>query len=161
MDSYIIDGFLKVAQEGMDEDARSVLTNYLVTLRALYLLHQQNHWDAKLYGDHLLYQRIYEGVQEMADEAAERAIGLCGEIEFDGKESEVAKEFAPEEKSARGLAESSLKAEEAFQDIAKETYDKLTDKDMMTLGLDDMIMGHASQSEVHMYLLKQIIKGHE
>ncbi|NJO18663.1 MAG: hypothetical protein HC877_23935 [Thioploca sp.] len=57
-----------------------LLSLYLVFLRALYNLHQNNHWEAEDYGHHLLFQRIYESVKEMVDEAAEKIVGLFGKI---------------------------------------------------------------------------------
>lgn len=153
--------FGKKAQIAMDEESCKLLSMYVAFTKALYLIHQQNHWEAKNYGDHLLFQRLYEDAQEMADDAAERAMGLCGEVEFNGQEIIIAEKFISKEKTLQRLIGSSLAIEKAFQVIAKKTYDTLKEKDMMTLGLDDLIMGQASDSEVHLYLLQQALKGHE
>lgn len=152
--------FGKSAQVAMSEEACKLLSLYVAFTRALYLLHQQNHWEAMSYDDHLLFQRLYEDAQEIADDAAERVMGLCGKIEFDGKESVIVQKFLPKEKTLHGLIESSLGIEKAFQAICKKVYDFLKDKEMMTLGLDDLIMGQASDSEVHLYLLQQALKGY-
>lgn len=156
----LLDGFFgtKVAAESMDDEACKILSAYVAFTRALYLTHQQNHWDAQAYGDHLLFQRLYEGAQEMADDAAERVKGLCGEVIFEGEEA-ITKKFEPHVKTMSSLLESSLAIEKAFQDVCQNTYDALKEKDMMTLGLDDLLMSQASQSEVHIYLLHQALKG--
>lgn len=155
-----IDGLLgtKVAADLMDNEAKKILSGYVAFTRALYLLHQQNHWKAQAYGDHLLFQRLYEDAQELADDAAERVMGLCGDAIFEGEEA-IAKKFEARVPTLSSLLESSLEAEKAFQDVAQNTYDALKQKDMITLGLDDLIMSQASQGEVHIYLLKQALRG--
>jgi DNA-binding ferritin-like protein len=156
----LLDGFFgtKVAAESMDDEACKILSAYVAFTRALYLAHQQNHWDAQAYGDHLLFQRLYEGAQELADDAAERVKGLCGDVIFEGEEA-ITKKFEPSIKTLSSLLESSLEIERAFQDVCQNTYDAMKKKDMMTLGLDDLLMSQASQGEVHIYLLQQALKG--
>jgi DNA-binding ferritin-like protein len=161
---YFIDGFLaaagvKTAQTEMDEGACKLLSAYVAFTRAMALLHQQNHWITQDYGDHLLFERLYEETQDLMDGAAERVMGLCGRIEFEGAESVIAQRFAADEPSLTACLESSLAIEKAFQEVCKKTYNTLKEKDMITLGLDDMIMGHASDGEGHIYLLQQALKG--
>lgn len=156
----LIDGFLgtKVAAEQMDEEACKILSAYVAFTRALYMLHQQNHWLAQAYDGHLLFQRLYEDAQGLADDAAERTMGLCGDVVFEGAEA-IAKKFEARVQTISSLLESSLEIENAFQDVSQNTYNALKEKDMLTLGLDDLIMSQASQGEVHIYLLQQAIKG--
>ena len=157
----LLDGLfgVKTAQDAMDDEACELLSAYVAFVRALYLIHQQNHWDAKTYGNHLLFQRLYEEATEMADDAAERAVGLCGELKLDGTEDIIVKKFTTQNKSNAALIQSSLEAEQAFQAAAKKTYETLKEKNMITLGLDDLIMSQAGQGEVHLYLLQQAAKG--
>ena len=156
----LIDGLLgtKIAADNMDEEACKILSAYVAFTRALYILHQQNHWQAQSYGDHLLFQRLYEDSQTLADDAAERVMGLCGEVVFEGEES-IAKKFEPKIPTLTSLLEASLEIENAFQDVTQNTYDALKAKDMLTLGLDDLIMSQAAMGEVHIYLLQQALKG--
>ena len=158
---YIIAGFLKIAQAetSMDEEACKLLSSYVAFTRALYLLHQQNHWSAQNYGDHLLFQRLYEEAEGLADDAAERAIGLCGKLMMEGAEAIIVQKFAPEEDNVHNCLMSSLEIEKAFQEMCKKTYDSLKNNDMMTLGLDDMLMEQASKGETHIYLLQQALRG--
>src|SRR5271165_2289461 len=54
---------------------------YVATLKALAMIHQHNHWTIKgvaFYGDHLLFERIYNDTLKNLDEAAEKFIGLFG-----------------------------------------------------------------------------------
>jgi DNA-binding ferritin-like protein len=156
----LIDGLLgtKIAADNMDEEACKILSAYVAFTRAIYILHQQNHWQAQSYGDHLLFQRLYEDSQTLADDAAERVMGLCGEVVFEGEES-IAKKFEPKIPTLTSLLEASLEIENAFQDVTQNTYDALKAKDMLTLGLDDLIMSQAAMGEVHIYLLQQALKG--
>jgi DNA-binding ferritin-like protein len=160
LSNSLLDGFLgtKVAAESMDDESKKILSAYVAFARALYLLHQQNHWNAQAYGDHLLFQRLYEDAQTIADDSAERVIGLCGEAIFEGEEA-IVKKFEARIPTLSSLLESSLEIEKAFQEVAQNTYDVLKQKDSMTLGLDDMIMSQAAQGEVHIYLLQQALKG--
>ena len=154
----ILDKLFVSAAPEFDEEACKLLSTYVAFLRVMYLVHQKNHWDALRYGDHLLFQRIYEDVGTLADDAAERVIGLCGklaDVPMDG----FIKEFSHKEDTLTSTLESSLSIEKAFLDLNKKTYEALKEKNMMTLGLDDMIMAQASESEVHVYLLQQALKG--
>jgi DNA-binding ferritin-like protein len=145
----------------MDEKAHHLLSVYVAFTRALYSLHQQNHWASVNYGDHLLFQRLYEESLELVDDAAERTIGLCGSLLLEGSEASIVKKYAPKEKSLVELIKSSLAIEEAFQVICKKVYNIIKEKEMMTLGLDDLIMSQADIGETHIYLLRQSLKGHQ
>lgn len=147
---------LKIAND-TDEEVNSLMSQYVAITKALYLLHQQNHWDAISHGNHLLFERLYEEVLEISDETAERVIGLCGDVKFGGFE-EIALKFMPQEKTNDSLLKSSLALEEAYQQFSKKLYDTLKEKDFITLGLDDLIMGNASEGENRIYLLKQALK---
>jgi DNA-binding ferritin-like protein len=135
----------------MVSSAVEKMSLYVVFLKALYLIHEMNHWKVKQnYGNHLMFQRLFEGVQEMVDEAAEKTIGVYGDLVSQDHVDELTKFFNPD-----GDIESSLKAEKAFQTFATNLYNDLKESGELTLGVDDMIMGHVSSSEVNTYLLQQ------
>lgn len=159
MDYSYVDYFVKQATASMDKEACKLLSLYLAFVRALYILHQQNHWLAVQYGDHLLFQRLYEETQEAVDEAAEKTLGLCNTIILNCQEFDIVKKFFVKAVSRKSLMESSLKAEEAFIEFANKLTEHLKNKDQMTLGLEDMIPSHVNMSESHIYLLQQSLKG--
>lgn len=100
----------------------------------------------------------------MGDEAAEKTIGLFDDLTKQEKVSLVAAQFKPEKFEDQGkmrFAASSLAAEKAFQKYNEFAYKAIKDMGELTLGLDDLIMEQASKSEVHAYLLKQILKSGE
>lgn len=129
-----------------------LMSLYVAYLRALYQIHQNNHWKTKgNYGNHLLFQRLYEAVQEMADGAAEKTIGVFGDLNVSPEKiAEITEKFSTEDPVV-----SSLKAEKGFQALSTMVYDELEKADLLTLGIDDMIMSNANTSETHCYLLQQ------
>ncbi len=133
-------------------DPVKLMSRYTLALRALYLIHQENHWKTKGYDRHLLFQRIYEGVGESADEAAEKTVGIYGDLV---DQEDIAGMIASLATETEDLVERSLEAEEKFQELAANTYTALKDADAITMGVDDMIMAQISKSEVHTYLLGQ------
>lgn len=130
---------------------------YLANLRGLYLIHQNHHWvtsGANFYGNHLLFQRIYESAQKNADQAAEKFIGLYGSKAINIKE-QLALITECVEKYADGdqLVQTSLAAEKDFLTSSEEFYEEF--KEEMSLGLDDLILSIANDREEAVYLLQQ------
>ena len=138
-----------------------LMSLYVTFLRALYLLHQQNHFKTPGYAEHLLFQRIYEGVSEAVDEAAEKTMGVFGDLTKMDKVSLLAAQFESTDSSALACLKSSLAAEIAMGKFTEKVYNTLKETGAITLGLDDMLMSQHSGGEVRVYLLQQTIKNHE
>jgi len=136
---------------------------YVAILRGLYLLHQNHHWiseGSNFYGNHLLFQRIYEAAQADADLAAEKFIGLFGIDSLKAKEQGILiAKFLNKYSQSENLVKSSLDAEKEFLQFSKELYDTYKSNESMTLGLDDMLMAIASKREESVYLLQQVLGG--
>lgn len=135
---------------------------YVAFLRALYMVHQNNHWDINgnnAYGNHLLFQRIYEGTEELLDEAAEKCIGVYGSLDKIDPQQFVKKFEVELTDDPDAYVKSSIAAEKAFQALAEKIYNALKESSTLTLGVDDMIMSQCSKSEVHTYLLQQALIG--
>jgi len=131
---------------------------YLALLRSLYLTHQNNHWLSKgdnFYGNHLLFQRIYESAQVNSDLAAEKFIGVFGSECVSLKDQSEYIYKITKNLDDKDPVKLSLSLEKTFLDFSKEFYGQLKAKDLMTLGLDDMIMSIASDREEAVYLLQQ------
>jgi DNA-binding ferritin-like protein len=133
---------------------------YLATLREIYIIHQNNHWKTKgvgFYGDHLLFQRLYESAITNADLAAEKFIGLFGEngVDFDTQcllMHKIGQKYSDLQDSPY---EMSLQIEKDFLELSQQVYDKFDAEHVMSLGLDDMLMEIASKREEATYLLQQ------
>lgn len=141
------------------------LSVLLVHLRMLAMVHQTHHWTAKgdpFYGDHLLYERLYNGVIEEIDAVAEKSIGLGGNenvnlllqmrqldklCEAYGMSSTIPQ--------SSELARRSLRAEVDFLRCAAHMADSLKMNGLLTRGLDNMLQGIEDAHEGHVYLLRQ------
>ena len=138
-------------------DPSKIMGVYVAFLRALYIIHQNNHWQFHGYDTHLLFQRLYEAKQENADGAAEKTVGLFGEKAID-----ITSQIATIQKlclkfAEPGGIESSLAMEEEFLKFSKNAYESIKNSGAMTHGLDDLIMSITSKSEEAVYLLRQSI----
>jgi DNA-binding ferritin-like protein len=147
----------KLAQQRKPSELMSL---YVVFLKSLYLLHQQNHWKTPGYAEHMLFQRLYEAIQEPLDEAAEKAVGIFGELNKQEKATALVVRFETKGETAVDFLQSSLDAERAYQDFTKRIYEMFKDTGAITLGLDDMLMAQASLGDVRIYLLQQALKVH-
>lgn len=124
-------------------------------LRALYQHHQFMHWRTRgtpFYGDHLLFQRLYDKIAEELDGLAEKAIGITNNPDIiDPQENaDTAAEIL---KGFRQTPQGSLDAEKQFVALITEVKEGLGNK--LTDGLDNFLQGMADVHEGHVYLLQQ------
>lgn len=136
---------------------------YICTLKGMAIIHQHNHWTTKgdaFYGDHLLFERLYNSALEDLDLAAEKFMGLFGDhcLDYDLSVDLLHKVLLKYKNLEGSPAQMSLQVEEDFLKLSKDAYYKLEEDGKLTLGLDDMIMAIASSREESVYLLKQVLK---
>lgn len=146
------------------EKCSKVAALYIATLKAMALIHQHNHWTAKgeaFYGDHLLFERLYDSALKDLDLAAEKFIGLWSDtvIAYDLQTELLNKVLSKYSKLEGSPMEMSLAVEKDFLLFSKSAYECFESEGKLTLGLDDMIMSIASQREESVYLLQQSLKG--
>jgi DNA-binding ferritin-like protein len=149
------------AAAGNQAEVVAALQWLLACLRAQYWSYQQSHWQARgesAYGDHLLFQRLYESVEDHSDTLAEKMVGLYGNDavstlglapKFDSWVSRWSAVQCPHE---RGLL-----SEDDFQQVCRQSYEKLGDLGELTLGMDDFLMATANDHETNQYLLRQVL----
>lgn len=145
------------------EKYSKVAALYIATLKAMALIHQHNHWTTKgeaFYGDHLLFERLYDSTLKDLDLAAEKFIGLWSDevIAYDLQTELLNKVLLKYSKLEGSPMEMSLAVEKDFLSFSKAAYECFESEDKLTLGLDDMIMSIASQREESVYLLQQSLK---
>ena len=138
-----------------------LLSYYVAFLRTLYLVNQNNHWlsnGENFYGNHLLFERIYKSAQENADEAAERFIGMFGMecLDFNLQSKYISEIFS---KCTTSGLQTSLHMETNFLKFAEEFYEKVSEFEEFSLGLDDLIMKISDDRESAVYLLRQALGG--
>jgi len=154
-----------IPSEGSPYD---LLCYLLAGLRTLNMLHQTAHWQTRgghFYGDHQLFERLYEESQPAIDGVAERLIGLsgdsgkvslCEQAPLIAKMVQVVHQGDPDPApDAEKLVKISLWAETLFIGALTTGKKKLDEAGALTEGLDDLLQGIASTHETFVYLLKQ------
>jgi DNA-binding ferritin-like protein len=136
---------------------------YIASLRAIGFIHTQSHWTTKgdtFYGDHLLFERLYNSALESLDLAAEKFMGLFGSDCLDYVlQADLLNKVLLKYKGLEGKPlEMSLAIEKDFIKFSKSIYDSLKESGNLSLGLDDLLMSTASKAEEAVYLLKQALK---
>jgi len=147
----------------MDYTRAELLSGLLSILWFLRIQHQQIHWLSKgpnYYGDHLLFARLYEAVDDELDQLAEKIIGLDGPVPpMHGPQGAllVAAQFAKFER-VEDLALRATLSEKMFLSSLKKVYDCLEERGELTMGLDDLLQAFANTHETHLYLLQQRVE---
>lgn len=135
------------------------MLDMLGTLLGQYLLYYQAHWLSQgesYYADHMLFERLYEGVQGEIDGLAEKILGYNGFDAIDIVEvNQIATRKLSKWTTNSDLLKQALNAEEDLQTSFKEHYDALDEMDALPLGLDDFIQALSSSHDTHQYLLQQ------
>lgn len=137
---------------------------YIATLKAIALIHQNGHWTTKgdaFYGDHLLFERLYNSALESLDLAAEKYMGLFGADCLNyALQIDLLNKILLKYKGLEGKPlVMSLTIEKDFIKFSQGAYNCFEEEGKLTLGLDDMIMSIASKREEAIYLLQQSLKG--
>lgn len=147
------------------------LAVFLGALRALYMIHQSHHWQSQgktFYSDHLLFQRLYEGIAPEIDQVAEKLVGLGG-IKLTNYFAQMhhmttfLKTVSDKNKSP---SEVSLLAEAIFIEMGNLMLTRLAEArkgadqtmhmaNLRTPGLENMVEGILDLHESHVYLLSQ------
>jgi DNA-binding ferritin-like protein len=165
----VVDPNLHIAVDNMCSEWGNLpypqLSVFLVHLKFLYFVHQNHHWTCKgdpFYGDHLLFQRLYEGVQEEIDSVAEKTIGLgtSANVDLVLQTSQLMRlmqgygmsQTIPQPNE---LAKRSLAAEMNFLACTSKLVESMKECGLLTRGLDNLVAGIEDKHEGHVYLLKQ------
>jgi hypothetical protein len=151
--------------QNQHEIVSTQLRGLLSLLRSQYLSYQTSHWQVvgnTAYGNHLLFQRLYEAVQAEIDGLAEKmvaylgveAVSLPDQVDLIG--GWVARwSSVTGDHHARGL-QSEVDAQAMF----RKAYDTIKSVKAMTLGLDDFLMATANAHDTNAYLLQQVLNAH-
>jgi DNA-binding ferritin-like protein len=146
------------------EKCSKIAALYIATLKAMSLIHQLSHWTTRgtaFYGDHLLFERLYNSTLKDLDLAAEKFMGLLGDevLGYDLQTELLHKVLLKYSNLEGSPLEMSLTVEKDFLKFSQQAYNCFEDEGKLTLGLDDMVMAIASQREESVYLLQQALKG--
>lgn len=140
-----------------------LLEELLIRLNALYILHRTSHWQTHgitSYGDHLLFQRLYEPIVDEIDSLAERMVSFVGMNSVDAccimpGVNEFIQNWSAESPCPyeRGVI-----AERECIECIEMCMTAIEASGESSLGWDDVLGGIASQHEEHIYLLEQRIQ---
>lgn len=138
----------------------------LTTLRAAAFVHQAHHWQTRgdnFFGDHLLYERLYNESLEPIDQLAERAVGsgsrllvhpvvqstqLAALVKFFTGDIQV--DPSPDEYALVGLL-----TEIRVLAVLGMSYQALDGRDLLSHGTDNLLQDIADKHEGFVYLLRQ------
>ena len=133
-------------------DYKQGMVALLSYMRALSQAYQHAHWESSgenFYEDHLLFQRLYESVNDELDKVAEKIIGIFG----DGgsldplKDAEYTHEYLDQITSIEDFIKSEKQLLETIKGIM--SLDGVSD------GVQNLLQGIADTHEGHIYLLNQ------
>lgn len=140
---------------------RRLLCDVLACLRAQYLSYQTSHWQViggSFYGNHLLFQRLYESVQEQVDSLAEKIVGYLGREAVDlNHQMRHIMGYTMAWSQIDCHHKRGIRSEQDLQAALRRAYDGVKQVQAMTLGLDDWIMATANAHEENEYLLQQAL----
>jgi len=141
------------------------LSVMLVHLKFLAMVHQNHHWTAKgdsFYGDHKLFEELYDHTVDEIDSIAERAIGLGTTANVD-----LVLQTAQLQRLVHGygmsqtvpqsteLAKRSLIAEMNFIAVVAQLVSTMKENCIFSDGTANLIAGIQDNHERNVYLLKQ------
>lgn len=140
------------------------LAGFLAVTEALQMLHHSHHWQTKgenFYGDHLLYQRLYETVQGEIDLVGEKLIGVSQDVGLTNyfKRVKAMEMFLKAvTHSDQPYAVVSHDAELTYVRMGGELMDQLEQAGLLTRGLEQMLGNVLDKHEEHIYLLDQRVR---
>lgn len=136
-----------------------ILTGVLALLRAIHWSHWTSHWQVKgspFYGDHLLFQRLYEDIVEDIDTLAEKIVSYYGSEAVNSiAQINMTKTFLELLPKKGRPIQNGIVLERMLQKVLAQSYDMLKNSDDLTLGLDDYLMALANKHETNVYLIEQ------
>jgi DNA-binding ferritin-like protein len=141
------------------------LSVVLVHLRFLYLVHQTHHWVAKgdsFYGDHMLFQRLYEAIAVEIDVLAEKAVGMGSERNVNLPLQVIQLQrlvqgygMATTIPQSTELAKRSLLAERNLLLVVATAVEQMKMQGILSRGVDNMLATVEDKHEEHVYILQQ------
>lgn len=158
---YDTDTALSNSVEGRGRSPLTVLLGYL---QAMSHLHQIHHWNTMgdtSYGDHLLFQRLYEESQDFIDQVAERSVGskavaaIEAAVQAQIIHSVLLGLTKDDEGTARNYAEVSLRGELYCLQLIKSVIQIMESDNTLSPGISNLLEGLADLHETFVYLLQQ------
>lgn len=145
------------------------LCGVLGYLRFLRHWYETMHWNASgssSYGDHLLYERLYDSTDANIDTLAEKIVQLFGAGALTAKgnlqcmnDAMSMAESCMNQSPLGETPEVALVMERGLQDLLALVFEEMDYEGSLSMGLNDFLMSLASSHETHLYLLQQRLGG--
>ena len=138
------------------------MKNLLSYAQALLQLFRHFHWRSSgpnYYGDHLLYDRIYNDIADEVDKIAEKTIGIENDSDAIGPESdtkmtaELVSKFTSDGDKPSEFPEQGIVAQKGFLKLISELMTGNPSD-----GVQNLLQGIADKHEEHLYLLQQRVR---
>lgn len=142
------------------------LATLLAVFHAIRTLHQSAHWQIggrTSYGDHLLFERLYNDTTTEVDEIAEKLVGLDCPARVDPltlsfHSAIIIKNFCKAQTNvvnSESIIMRALEAEQNLLSFITIVVESLANRGVLTIGLENMLADMHDGHESHVYLLKQ------
>ncbi len=130
----------------------------LSSLYALSVAHQTCHWKScgePFYGDHLMFQRMYDETVKEIDSVAEKYVGVTGDSTcLDAQQLLSSSAEAAKKMLATGDCYSTmLGAEKTFINAVERMLRMLKDENKSSSGIENLLQAIVDTHESHVYLL--------
>lgn len=141
----------------------SLMSTILSFAEALEEMYEHMHWRASgpnYYGDHLLYERLYEDIDDEVDLLAEKAVGIFGSDTIGPNKTveetaHITKNLISDDASSDEFPNLAIDAEKKFIKVVSEALKVMSEDDEATDGIDNLLQGVVDKHEEHLYLLQQ------
>ena len=135
-------------------DSPEYLVDVFCTMRATYHTYRNSHWMTQGYGNHLLFERLYNEVKDLIDTLAEQVVGYYGSNGIREDVQLVNERVLVFARSADPTA-NALQAALTVRQKLGEAYDRMDADGNLTPGWDDTLTSLAKTNDNHIYLLQQ------
>jgi len=148
-----------IKQSMFEESEYGILGAFLGIMVGVKLMHHAHHWQtngSSQYGDHLLFQRLYEDMDDEIDVIGEKLVGLQ-QVKLTNYFTTLknANSFLEVISKQQALFIESLKAEHMLITIGEIVVATLRDAGLLTTGLEQALGDILNKHETHLYLLQQ------
>jgi DNA-binding ferritin-like protein len=130
------------------DNALSLMLDILCLLKSLRDRYQMEHWMAagpSFYGDHLMFQRLYEETDALIDPMAERIAQTFGSAQLRGLQQDLG---FPENFRSHVMLELTVR-------IIRQARSTFERAGRLSYGMDDFLMAMSNSLETQLYLLQQ------
>jgi len=139
-----------------------VLGPVLACLRAMGISYQTSHWTvygSHFYQDHLLFQKLYDSVNEEVDALAEKIGGVMGTSQLKlGYQAPLMFSYIQGFSQVQDPIKRGLHKERFFLQLIEQSIEDLKGLGLLSIGLEDLLISMASNHESNLYLLQQILE---